>query len=114
MKKTTTITIRISLDLVERIKAAADNRNSFIVEAIEEKLNPVKFEQPLTESEKRNALKGAKNLSDIMQDLILHHLLDRHHRAISGSDHQPFRIVREAPGRATKEIQHQEKESRRN
>lgn len=71
MKKTTTITIRISLDLVERIKAAADNRNSFIVEAIEEKLNPVKFEQPLTESEKRNALKGAKNLSDIMQDLIL-------------------------------------------
>lgn len=69
--KSTTITIRISLDLIERIKTASDNRNSFIIEAIEEKLNPLKIEQPLTESEKRNALKGAKNLSDVMQDLIL-------------------------------------------
>lgn len=71
-----TVTVRISLDLAERIKAATDNRNGFIVEAIEEKLNPIKPE-PLTEKEQREVLKGAKNLNDLMQDLILQEAVER-------------------------------------
>jgi len=71
MSSTTTITIRVPVELVDRIKAVSDNRNAFVIEAIKEKLNPVRQEAELTDSEKRAALKGAKNLSDVMQDLIL-------------------------------------------
>lgn len=69
--KTTVISLRVPVELVERIDGAADNRSAFIIEAIKEKLNPVRQEAELTDTEKRQALKGAKNLSDVMQDLIL-------------------------------------------
>lgn len=69
--KTVVISIRVSEDLAERLKKATDNRNVFIVEAIEEKLSPPAPPVELTDTEKRNALKGAKNISDVLQDLIL-------------------------------------------
>ena len=69
--KTVVVSIRISEDLSERLKKATDNRNGFIVEAIEEKLKPPAPPVELTDTEKRNALKGAKNISDVLQDLIL-------------------------------------------
>ena len=75
--KTVVVSIRISEDLSERLKKATDNRNGFIVEAIEEKLKPPAAPVELTETEKRNALKGAKNISDVFQDLILQEALKR-------------------------------------
>ena len=69
MKTTTTVTIRLNADLLERIDAVADNRSKFFCEAAIEKLNPVKLDAELTDQEKRNVIKGAKNLSDMMQDL---------------------------------------------
>lgn len=69
--KTVVVSIRISEDLSERLKKATDNKNGFIVEAIEEKLAPPAAPVELTDTEKRNALKGAKNISDVLQDLIL-------------------------------------------
>ena len=70
MKTTKTVTIRLNADLLERIDAVADNRSKFFCEAAMEKLNPVKLDAELTDQEKRNVIKGAKNLSDMMQDLI--------------------------------------------
>ena len=70
MKTTKTVTIRLNADLLERIDAVADNRSKFFCEAAIEKLNPVKLDAELTDQEKRNVIKGAKNLSDMMQDLI--------------------------------------------
>jgi len=69
--KTVVISIRVSEDLAERLKKATDNKNGFIVEAIEEKLSPPAPPVELTDTEKRNALKGAKNILDMWEDLIL-------------------------------------------
>lgn len=66
--KTFTISVRITEELQERLKGEP-NRNKFIVEAIKEKLALGKTE--LSEPEKKMALKGAKNLNDVMQELIL-------------------------------------------
>ena len=65
MKTTKTVTIRLNADLLERIDAVADNRSKFFCEAAMEKLNPVKLDAELTDQEKRNVIKGAKNLSDM-------------------------------------------------
>ena len=77
MRKTTTLTIRVNPDLIERLKAATDNRNKFILEAIEEKLNPVHAPMELTDAEKRKLIRGAKNITDSMDDLILQQLAVR-------------------------------------
>ena len=69
--KSVTVSLRMEPELVERISAATDNRNRFIIEAVKEKLNPVRLDDALTDREKTAAIKGAKNISDLMQDLIL-------------------------------------------
>ena len=69
--KTQPVTIRYSLDLLKRIDSVCDNRKSFFIDAAEAKLNPIKLEESLTEKEQKLAIKGAKNLTDVMQDLIL-------------------------------------------
>lgn len=77
MTNSRVLSVRISLDLLDRLKKAApDNMSAFCAEAIEEKLNPVKVEE-LTNKEKREVLQGAKNLSDLMQDLILQEVAQR-------------------------------------
>lgn len=70
-KKTVPIAIRISVDLLERIDNACDNRSKFFIEAAHQKLNPIQLDEDLTDREQQLAIKGAKNLTDIMQDLIL-------------------------------------------
>ena len=45
MSKTQVVAVRMSAELLERIDAVAKNRSHFLIEAAEEKLNPVKFSQ---------------------------------------------------------------------
>lgn len=70
MGVTTVISLRLSNDLLERINATGVNRNSFIKEAIEEKLNPVKMPD-LTRAEEKAVIKGTKNMTELMKDAIL-------------------------------------------
>lgn len=73
MATTSNISVRLSNDLLERIEATGINRNAFIREAIEEKLNPVKMPE-LTKTEKKEVIKEAKNLNDIMRDAMMQRL----------------------------------------
>ncbi len=101
-RKTTTLTIRVSPDLITRIKAATDNRNKFILEAIEEKLNPVHLPAELTPTEQKNAIRGAKTLTDVMQDLILQEA-QRRQNFLSRMDDETFAKL--VAGRLPKEQQ---------
>jgi hypothetical protein len=59
-------------EMVKEIDAIADNRARFIIDAVRYKLNPESFEgSDLTDKEKKDLYKGAKNLSDIMQEAML-------------------------------------------
>lgn len=102
MRKTTTLTIRVTPELLERLKAATDNRNKFILEAIEEKLNPVKLPAELTPTEQKNAIRGAKTLTDVMQDLILQEA-QRRQNFLSRMDDETFAKL--VAGRLPKEQQ---------
>ena len=102
MGKTTTITVRVPVEYLERIKQVSDNRNAFVVEAIEEKLNPHKIESDLTEKEKRECIKGAKNLNDVMQDLILREAA-RRENFLSTMDNETFAKL--VAARLPKELQ---------
>ena len=102
MRKTTTLTIRVTPELLERLKAATDNRNKFILEAIEDKLNPVKLPAELTPTEQKNAIRGAKTLTDVMQDLILQEA-QRRQNFLSRMDDETFAKL--VAGRLPKEQQ---------
>ena len=45
-----------------------------------------------------------------MQNLILHHFLDRHDRAVGRGDHQSFRIERKTTERATEKVKYQQEQ----
>lgn len=70
MATTSNISVRLSNDLIDRIAATGINRNAFIKEAIEEKLNPVRMPD-LTKTEQKAVIKEAKNLSEIMRDAMM-------------------------------------------
>lgn len=70
MASTSNISIRLSNDLLERIKETGLNRNAFIKEAIEEKLNPIIQMPELTRQEKKEVIKEVKNLNDYVKDAI--------------------------------------------
>lgn len=71
-EKTIPIAVRMTEEMVKEIDAIADNRARFIIDAVRYKLDPESFEGPdLTEKEKKDIYKGAKNLSDIMQEAML-------------------------------------------
>ena len=72
-EKTVPIAVRMTEDLVKQIDAVADNRARFIIDAVKYKLDPESFESSdLTDKEKRDVLKGAKNLHEIMSEALLH------------------------------------------
>lgn len=71
-EKTIPIAVRMTESMVKEIDAVADNRARFIIEAVKYKLDPESFESSdLTDKEKRDVLKGAKNLHEVMSDAIL-------------------------------------------
>jgi hypothetical protein len=70
MATTSNISVRLSNDLIERISATGMNRNAFIKEAIEEKLNPVKMPE-LTKTEQKAVIKETKSLTELMRDAML-------------------------------------------
>jgi predicted component of type VI protein secretion system len=65
--------VRLSNDLLDRIAATGINRNAFIKEAIEEKLNPVTMPD-LTKAEQKAVIREAKNLNEIMRDAMMQRL----------------------------------------
>jgi hypothetical protein len=72
-EKTIPIAVRMTEELVKQIDAIADNRARFIIDAVKYKLDPESFEtSDLTDKEKRDVLKGAKNLHEIMSEALLH------------------------------------------
>lgn len=73
MGTTSNISVRLSNDLLDRIAATGINRNAFIKEAIEEKLNPVRMPE-LTKTEQKAVIKEAKNLNEIMRDAMMQRL----------------------------------------
>ena len=73
MSKTQVVAVRMSAELLERIDAVAKNRSHFLIEAAEEKLNPVKTVD-LSSSEKREVLKDAKTITEIMRDAMIQRL----------------------------------------
>lgn len=73
MGMTTNISVRLSNDLLDRIEATGINRNAFIREAIEDKLNPVRMPE-LTKTEQKAVIKEAKNLNEIMRDAMMQRL----------------------------------------
>lgn len=73
MGKTAVVAIRVSADLLERIDAATKNRSRFFIDAVEEKLNPVK-QLELSSQEKRTVLKDAKTITEIMRDAMIQRL----------------------------------------
>lgn len=71
-EKTIPIAVRMTENMVKEIDAVADNRARFIIEAVKYKLDPESFEtSDLTDKEKRDVLKGAKNLHEVMSEAIL-------------------------------------------
>lgn len=71
-EKTIPIAVRMTESMVKEIDAVADNRARFIIEAVKYKLDPESFESSdLTDKEKRDVLKSAKNLHEVMSDAIL-------------------------------------------
>lgn len=72
-EKTIPIAVRMTEQMVREIDAVADNRARFIIDAVKYKLDPESFESSdLTDKEKRDVLKGAKNLHEIMSEAIIH------------------------------------------
>jgi hypothetical protein len=72
-EKTIPIAVRMTEELVKQIDAITDNRARFIIDAVKYKLDPESFEtSDLTDKEKRDVLKGAKNLHEIMSEALLH------------------------------------------
>ena len=67
--KTSIISLRLPANLLERIDSLSDNRSEFIKSAIEEKLNPVKMPD-LSKAEKREVVRDAKTMTDLMRDAI--------------------------------------------
>lgn len=67
--KNAVISLRLPVDLVERIDNLSKNRTEFIKAAIEEKLNPVKMPE-MTKTEKREVIRDAKSMTDMMRDAI--------------------------------------------
>jgi hypothetical protein len=58
--------------MVKEIDAIADNRARFIIDAVKYKLDPESFESAdLTDREKKDVLKGAKNLHEMMSEALL-------------------------------------------
>jgi lysophospholipase L1-like esterase len=73
MGVTSNISVRLSNDLLDRIAATGVNRNAFIKEAIEEKLNPVTMPE-LNKTEQKAVIREAKNLNEIMRDAMMQRL----------------------------------------
>jgi hypothetical protein len=73
MGVTSNISVRLSNDLLDRIAATGVNRNAFIKEAIEEKLNPVTMPE-LSKTEQKAVIREAKNLNEIMRDAMMQRL----------------------------------------
>jgi hypothetical protein len=72
-EKTIPIAVRMTEQMVKEIDAIADNRARFIIDAVKYKLDPESFESSdLTDKEKKDVLKGAKNLHEIMSEALLH------------------------------------------
>ncbi len=72
MSSSPPISIRLPDGLLERIKAVCDNRNSFIVSAIEEKLSPVKVKDDvLSEGEKAKLVTRAKRMDTLLDDALM-------------------------------------------
>lgn len=72
-EKTIPIAVRMTEQMVKEIDAIADNRARFIIDAVRYKLDPESFEgSDLTDKEKKDVLKGAKNLHEIMSEALLH------------------------------------------
>ena len=67
--KTSIISLRLPVSLLERIDGISENRSEFIKSAIEEKLNPVKMPE-MSKSEKREVVRDAKTMTDLMRDAI--------------------------------------------
>ena len=67
--KTSIISLRLPVSLLERIDGMSENRSEFIKAAIEEKLNPVKMPD-MTKAEKREVVRDAKTMTDLMRDAI--------------------------------------------
>jgi hypothetical protein len=72
-EKTIPVAVRMTEQMIKEIDAVADNRARFIIDAVKYKLDPESFEgSDLTDKEKRDVLKGAKNLQEIMSEALLH------------------------------------------
>lgn len=69
MKKSVLISLRLPGALIERIDELSKNRTEFIKAAIEEKLNPVQMPE-MTKAEKREVVRDAKTMTDMMRDAI--------------------------------------------
>lgn len=72
-EKTIPIAVRMTEQMVKEIDAVTDNRARFIIDAVRYKLDPESFEgSDLTDKEKRDVIKGAKNLHEILSEALLH------------------------------------------
>lgn len=106
---TRSVTIRLAVELVERIdrfcESSGISRASFIADAVREKLDPVKIgDSPaLTDREKRDLLKSAGSLSEILSDRIVQEA-QRRENFLKNLDDTEFarlvagRLPKEAPG----------------
>jgi hypothetical protein len=71
-EKTIAVGVRMTEEMVKEIDAVADNRARFIIDAVRYKLDPESFEgSDLTDREKKDVLRGAKNLHELMSDALL-------------------------------------------
>ena len=71
--KTVPIAVRMTEELVKEIDAVSDNRARFIIDAVRYKLDPESFSDvELTDKEKKDVLRGAKNLHELMSEALLH------------------------------------------
>lgn len=72
-EKTIPVAVRMTEQMIKEIDAVADNRARFIIDAVRYKLDPESFEgSDLTDKEKKDVLKSAKNLHEIMSEALLH------------------------------------------
>jgi len=70
------ISVRLPLELLAEVDKLTDNRNGFIVEAVEAKVKGVEAipVKELTNTEKRAVLKKGANLADLLHDAMLDRL----------------------------------------
>ena len=93
-EKTIPIAVRMSEELVKQIDVVADNRARFIIEAVRYKLDPESFDSPdLTDKEKRDVLRGAKNLSEVMSEALLNETKRRKNFLASMSNEELARLI---------------------